>query len=181
MTIRNISVVISFSGMLFLSGCIGISPAPVEERGEPPPANPYAVHGGEAVATPYKRRGGGAPAQSQIQSQSQGGEAVVSLLDDADKQAQGGRLDSSAASIERALRIQPKNPSLWLQLARIRMQQGKLQQAEGLAAKSMTLSLNNPQLRIENWRPVAQIRQKAGNASGAAAAMERANTLESAN
>lgn len=174
MQFRSISAVIFFSGMFFLSGCITTSPAPVEDRGEQPQANPYVVHAEEAVATPYKRYEGNDPGQSQ------GGEAVVSLLDDASKQAKSGRLDSSAASIERALRIQPKNPGLWLQLARIRMQQGKLQQAEGLAAKSMALSLNNTQLRIDNWQLVAQIRKKAGDTTGAAAALERAKALGSA-
>ena len=43
---------------------------------------------------------------------------------------------AAAASIERALRIEPRNPRLWQELARVRLKQGQYAQAENVAARS---------------------------------------------
>jgi hypothetical protein len=47
------------------------------------------------------------------------------LLDTAEQRASAGHLDSAAATLERALRLEPQNPLLWHRLARLRLQQGQ--------------------------------------------------------
>jgi tetratricopeptide (TPR) repeat protein len=100
--------------------------------------------------------------------------AVVALLNKAQDQAAAGQTDAAAANLERALRIEPRNPALWQELARVRLEQGQYRQAENLAAKSNALSGGNRHLRAENWRIIGEARSRRGDLQGARAAFERA-------
>ncbi|HYL87669.1 MAG TPA: tetratricopeptide repeat protein [Burkholderiales bacterium] len=84
--------------------------------------------------------------------------AVAGLMDSARADAAAGRLASAAATLERALRIEPRNPRLWHELARVRLQQGDLSQAQGLAARSNSYAGNDSALRAENQRLIEQAR-----------------------
>lgn len=66
--------------------------------------------------------------------------AVIALLDNAGQQHDAGKLESAAATIERALRIEPKNPQLWHRLALVRLEQGQYNLAANLAAKSSSFA-----------------------------------------
>ncbi|MBU4566363.1 MAG: hypothetical protein KMY53_03515 [Desulfarculus sp.] len=100
--------------------------------------------------------------------------AVLALLDQAKSQAAAGQSASAGASLERALRIEPRNPYLWQELARVRLGQKKYRQAENLAAKSNALAGGDRSLRAANWRIIAQARGGRGDMKGAQAAYERA-------
>ncbi len=54
--------------------------------------------------------------------------AVSTLVETARTDATAGKLDAAGASIERALRIEPQNPALWHELAKLRLQQEQYQQ-----------------------------------------------------
>jgi hypothetical protein len=84
--------------------------------------------------------------------------AVAGLMESARADAAAGRLPSAAASLERALRIEPRNPRLWNRLARVRLQQGDPAQAEGLAARSNSLAGGDAALRAENQRIIDEAR-----------------------
>jgi len=100
--------------------------------------------------------------------------AVASLMDGARADAASGRLANAAASLERALRIEPRNPRLWQELARVRLKQGEYAQAESTAARSNSWAGGDSALRAENWRLIAQAREARGDAAGARAALEAA-------
>jgi predicted Zn-dependent protease len=100
--------------------------------------------------------------------------AIAGLMDGARSDAAAGRLASAAASLERALRIEPRNPRLWQELARVRLKQGDYAQAESTAARSNSWAGGDNQLRAENWRLIAQARDARGDAEGAKAALEAA-------
>jgi predicted Zn-dependent protease len=85
-----------------------------------------------------------------------------------------GRLPNAAASLERALRIEPRNPRLWQELARVRLKQGEYAQAENVAARSNSWAGSDHALRAENWRLIAQAREARGDGDGARAALESA-------
>lgn len=102
--------------------------------------------------------------------------AVVALLDKAHSQSSAGQLDQAGASLERALRIEPRNPSLWQELARVRLEQGQYLQAENLAAKSNALAGDNHTLRAENWHIIGQARSQRGDAQGARTAFDKAES-----
>jgi Tfp pilus assembly protein PilF len=85
-----------------------------------------------------------------------------------------GKLPNAAASLERALRIEPRNPRLWQELARLRLKQGQYAQAESVAARSNSWAGSDSALRAENWRLIAEAREARGDAEGARAALEQA-------
>ena len=100
--------------------------------------------------------------------------AIAGLLDGARADAAAGRLANAAASLERALRIEPRNPRLWQELARVRLKQGDYAQAESTAARSNSWAGSDNALRAENWRLIAHARQARGDAEGAKGALEAA-------
>lgn len=100
--------------------------------------------------------------------------AVVALLETARQDTAAGRLESAAATLERALRIEPRNASLWSQLARVRLQQGQPGQTIQLATKSNALAAGDNRLRAENWRLIGEARASRGDHAGAEAAFAKA-------
>ncbi|MFA5700283.1 MAG: tetratricopeptide repeat protein [Desulfuromonas sp.] len=101
-------------------------------------------------------------------------EAVIALLDVSRSQSSAGKLDMAGASLERALRIEPQNPELWQELARVRLQQRQYREAENFAAKANILAGTDMHLRAENWRIIGQARTSLGDYQGAQAAFEHA-------
>jgi predicted Zn-dependent protease len=102
---------------------------------------------------------------------------VVALLDQAETYHRSGDIDNEAATIERALRIDPKNASLWSRLAAVRLEQGRPGQAEQLALKSNALAGEDTVLQARNWRLVARARWSVNDGSGARAAEKKAGDL----
>jgi len=103
--------------------------------------------------------------------------AVAGLMESARADAAAGKLSTAAASIERALRIEPRNPRLWQELGRVRLQQTQFAQAENMAARSNSYAGSDNALRAENWRLIAQAREARGDADGAQAARDAADKL----
>ena len=102
------------------------------------------------------------PPASAISPTASSSAPVQALLKQAEAQRAAGDLVSAAATLERGLRIEPRNPHLWNRLARIRLEQGLFAQADSLAAKSNTLADNLPTLVQDNRRIIAAARQKGG-------------------
>ncbi len=107
----------------------------------------------------------------------EGNQAVVALLDSADKYVRSNQLDKAGAALERALRIEPRNAGIWHDLAQIRLHQGQYQQAESLASKSNNLASSNRALQGRNWKLIAVARKATGNTAGAEEAEARAAQL----
>jgi len=106
-----------------------------------------------------------------------GNEVVVALLDQAADQQRAGRSEQAAASLERALRIEPGNAHVWHRLAALRLEQGEWARAETLAAKSNQLAAGDDALRAANWRIIAKARAARGDAAGAREARDNAREL----
>ncbi len=101
--------------------------------------------------------------------------AVAGLLETARSEQAAGNMVAAAASLERALRIEPRNPRLWQELARVRLRQGQHVQAENMAARSNSWAGDDRSLRAENWRLIAEARRARGDADGAKAALDQAS------
>jgi Tfp pilus assembly protein PilF len=86
-----------------------------------------------------------------------------------------GRPANAAASLERALRIEPRNPRLWQELSRVRMSQRDYVQAESCAARSNSWAGDDNALRFENWQLIARAREARGDLDGARAALDAAS------
>lgn len=103
--------------------------------------------------------------------------AVLALLGQAREAALQGELTRSESFLERALRIEPRNAVLWHYMAKLRLHQGRLKQAAGLAAKSNTLDSSNKTLQADNWRIIAHARHQAGDIEGAKQAQSKVDEL----
>jgi cytochrome c-type biogenesis protein CcmH/NrfG len=130
---------------LALAACAAPQPAPVESA--PPPAVAAPPVEQPAPVPP--------PAPSSTAKESV---AIAGLMDSARADATAGRLANAAATLERALRIEPRNPRLWQELARVRLQQGDFLQAESLAQRSNSWAGSDSALRAENARIIEQAR-----------------------
>jgi Flp pilus assembly protein TadD len=104
--------------------------------------------------------------------------AVSSLVESAHADAAAGRLANATASMERAIRLAPRNPRLWQELARLRLQQGEFAQAEQVALRSNSLMRGDAGLRFENWNIIAQSREARGDTAGASSARALAKRIE---
>ncbi|MGH8559546.1 MAG: tetratricopeptide repeat protein [Methylococcales bacterium] len=101
--------------------------------------------------------------------------AVIALLDAAEGERQSGQLDSAVATLERAIKIQPRNAMLWHQMAVLRLEQYKPRLALDLARKSNTLASGDRSLKQENSRIIAEAKRLLGDLEGAAKAREKAD------
>lgn len=90
----------------------------------------------------------------------QSNSASTTLIETASRQYENGQLDQAAATLERALHIQPNNPATLHYLGVLRLQQGQYQQAETLAARSNMRVGRNVELRNRNFQLI-QAAQKA--------------------
>ena len=104
--------------------------------------------------------------------------AVLTLVEQARADAAQNKLQSASATIERALRIEPRNPWLWQELARLHLTLGDHAQAESFAARSNTWAGGDRALGAANWRLIGTARAARGDAAGAQAAEARAVELE---
>lgn len=90
--------------------------------------------------------------------------ASTQLIETASQQYADGHPDQAAATLERALQIQPNNPATLHYLGVLRLQQGQFQQAETLAARSNLRVGANQALRNRNLQLIAaaQTAQRTG-------------------
>lgn len=103
---------------------------------------------------------------------------VISLVKAARASLKAGRTDQAGASLERALRIEPRNPWVWQALSALHLVTQQAEQAESEARKSNSLGKRNPYLEVENWRLLAEARRLRGDAAGAADAEARHEDLQ---
>ena len=74
--------------------------------------------------------------------------AVLALLETAERELGAGRPEQASALLERALRIEPRNPTAWHYLGLAHLELGHTTQAEAMAAKSRSLVAGDPAPRI---------------------------------
>ena len=147
------------------SGGGGAAAAPAA-RAAPPPAPLQSSAAAPGTALP--------PASLQS---SAANPAVVSLLNTASAQSRAGDHARAAATLERAIAIEPDNAWLWYRLADTRLAEGRLSQAASLAAKSNSLAISDRGLQADNWRLIAEARRRQGDTGAAAAAESQAARL----
>ncbi|TVP90224.1 MAG: tetratricopeptide repeat protein [Pseudomonadaceae bacterium] len=102
---------------------------------------------------------------------------VLALLTSARQQEGQGDLNAASASLERAMRIAPREPQVLHQLAQVRLAQGDAAQAEQLAQRGLSYADGRPTLQASLWQLIAEAREKQGDRSGAEQARERARVV----
>src|SRR5712672_3622470 len=66
--------------------------------------------------------------------------ATRSLVTQARAQVAHGDLPAASSTLDRALRIEPNNPLLWVELGRLRLAENDAHQAEGCGRKALALA-----------------------------------------
>ncbi len=100
---------------------------------------------------------------------------MVALLADAQQAANRGDLASAETQVERALRIAPRDPQVYLHLASIKRRQLNYLQAEQVALRGVAVSAGLPDYQRLMWKELAKIREMNGDAAGAAQARAEAS------
>ncbi|WP_372597370.1 type IV pilus biogenesis/stability protein PilW [Amphritea sp.] len=135
------------------------------------------VSSGTAVTTPVDTGQGFTVVNRQVAAPtpvSSSNPAVIALLQGAVEQQKQGEFSAAQSSLERAQRIAPRDPHVYMQLADLRRQQGQYLQAEQFALKGLTLARGQSALERKFWILIADIRSEGGDHSGAAAARDKA-------
>jgi len=157
---------------LGVAGCAntgGYSNVPVEEASSRQdsvfePSN-YPTQSGQGQSYPkadYPAQDAGIEAHPPVYnapSSSPGNNsAVVALLGSAEKQRQSGDYLRAAGTLERAIRISPRDAELYYQLAQVRYLQGNYHQTEQLCRKAISLAAGNKKLLVNSRALIDKVR-----------------------
>jgi len=172
---------------LQLSGCV-IFREPVATPAAPQPAHPGSGYSGQsaspypgaapgAVPAPTPEPSPAAPPPPVATRQFHLGAAASALVAQAHRQAAGGDTQLAIGSIERALRIEPDNPLLWIELGEIHENARHFDQAAGMGHKALQLATGDPHAQSASWHLIADSLKARGRNGEAAEAQRRADEL----
>jgi len=171
-----------------LSGCVIFrapveSPNPTTQPAHPEPgysgqpAGPYPGEPATAAPAPAPAPEPATPAPPVATRQFHLGTAATALVAQAHRQATAGDPQLAIGSIERALRIEPDNPLLWLELGEIHENAGHYDQAAGMGHKALQLATGDPHAQSASWHLIADSLKARGRNGEAAEAQRRADEL----
>lgn len=160
-------------GLLLLAATILFSGCAVQQRvPRPPPARQgqpvITAPPGRPPATPHEERA----VEEEPAPPPHG--VAASLHQSADKALATGRLGQAEVLVERALRLEPRNPELWYMMARVKFGQNNPGQTIQFCLKANTLAAGNRALTRRNWLLMAKAYQAMGQGQQAAQARAQA-------
>ncbi|TAL04392.1 MAG: tetratricopeptide repeat protein [Porticoccaceae bacterium] len=148
---RNLKLLSGLSALLVLAACAPMSsqpPAPVivptpPKTGPalPPPAKPAPVPEVRPAPRPV------VPPPPRVIPPPVAPDAVSALLQQANSEARAGRHDAAIALGERAQRLDPRAPEVYLVLGRAHLARGQAAEARQLALKGLALSAGGSEVR----------------------------------
>lgn len=103
--------------------------------------------------------------------------ASRALVAQAESQRKTKNFVQAAATLERALRIEPNNPLLWLEYGELRMDESNFAQAENMGRKAVASASGDPRTQAAAWRLIADSLKARNRNSEAQQAYARANAL----
>ncbi len=173
------------TGYLFLlpllSGCVDLSPyqqipAPVE-------GNYPSVYRQSAPAGNVNSQAAKVTPHHEVYEEKRAtviDPVVLALVNESKATEQRGGISSAISTLERGVRIRPRDPLLWGRLAKLRLQQDKPVLAENLARKSLALikSGTNRPLQSSNWLVIAGALKQQGKIKEANLASQKAKILK---
>ena len=162
---------------MLLTGCPSLR-TPPPEFPEGPGAPAGAPGSAQPVpSTPIAPPPAGESPPRPVPKQYRLGPASSALVAQAHKQMTGGDFGLAAATIERAMRIEPDNPLLWIELGRVRYTAGDYSQADSMGHKALALATGDTQAQASAWRLIADSLRSRRRNEEAAAADQKANAL----
>lgn len=143
-----------------LVACSSQPPVPIQERSvdiEQEVRQPAEIEGAGLQVRPLQNPG------------------VRELVSQADQAEQNGDLNQSSIYLERALRIQPRDPELLQRIAEIKLQQKSYEQALNYASRSYDVGPKVGELCSRNWRTISVSREFLDDYAGAEQARQRSS------
>lgn len=143
---------------VLLAACSSQPPVPIQERSvdiEQEVRQPAEVEGAGLQVRPLQNPG------------------VRELVNQADAAEQNGDLNQASIYLERALRIQPRDPELLQQIAEIKLQQQSYEQALNYASRSYDVGPKVGELCSRNWRTISVSREFLDDYAGSEEARQR--------
>ena len=95
----------------------------------------------------------------------------------AHQQAASGDTVQAAATLERALRIEPENPLVWIELGRVRLAETHPARASARGREALALAAGGPCAQASAWHLIGDALRARGDNAGAAEADGRAASL----
>jgi tetratricopeptide (TPR) repeat protein len=103
--------------------------------------------------------------------------ASKALVSQAQAQRKKGDLPGATVSLDRALRIEPNNPLLWIEMGRLRMDQRNYPQAENMGRKALAMSVGDDGTQAMAWQLISDSLRARGKNIQAQEATEKAKAL----
>jgi hypothetical protein len=143
------------TGMLAVSALLSGCPAPATRPSLPgaptdAPRPDGSVQPGPAAPLPPASRPPPPPPRENHLSP-----ATRSLVTQARTQLARGDLDGASSTLDRALRIEPGNPLLWIERGRLRLAENDPRQAEGCGRKALALASGDRSTEAQAGRLLA--------------------------
>jgi predicted Zn-dependent protease len=154
---------------LLLAGCVTQLPPsaprpPVEERGatsQTPERKPSPALPSETEREPAQKKT--LPDEAEADLPRPADPATAALLTRSDSALQAGNTGEAIAYAERAMRLRPNDPLLWMRLAELHLAANEPVAAEQLARRAVSLSGSSMSLARRAWLLVADARQAQGD------------------
>ena len=105
------------------------------------------------------------------------GNAASALVAQAHARAAAGDYPAATATLERALRIEPENPLVWIELGRVQLAAGNAAQGDSMGHKALGLATGDPNAQSAAWRLIADSLIARGRNQEASTASARAEAL----
>lgn len=144
--LKRLAAVLAVAALL--GGCRSPAPRPDlpgNPSAEPQPASPPSP----SSSPPPPQRAAPPPRENHLSA------ATSSLVMQARTLIAHGDLDSASSTLDRALRIEPNNPLLWIERGRLRLAENDSHQAEGCARKAMALASGDRGAQAQAGRVLA--------------------------
>lgn len=173
------SLAAALTATAVLAGCTLFRSPP------PPPAAPGRVDTPAGTAQPAQPAPQAPPATPEAPTpppavpprQFHLGPATSALVTQAHQQAASGDTAQAAATLERAVRIEPDNPLVWIELGRVRLAENNPPQANAMGRKALALATGDPASQSSAWHLIADALRARGDNAGAVEADRRAASL----
>lgn len=149
-THHALGLVAALGAGLLLGGC----PAPAPRPDVPTAPVPSAPPAGSAPAIPSPPAASPPPPRPPPR-ENHLSPATQSLVTQSRTLVAHGDLDAASATLDRALRIEPSNPLLWIELGRLRLAERDAHQAEGCARKALSLASGDQGTQAQAGRLLA--------------------------
>lgn len=150
---RQLAIATMLAATLLLSGC----PASLRPNQEPTPepGAPRNPAPGAQPLPPVTPAPPPVPAPQPPPRENHLSPATRSLVTQAHTLISHGDLDGASSTLDRALRIEPNNPLLWVELGRLRLAESNAHQAEVCGRKALVLASGDRSTQAQAGRLLA--------------------------